>query len=228
LLHIRVAWLVQSGLGRVYPLPHAHHTIPHSAAINIQSAFLRRHFNSKRSKDKQSVTKYLLGTRAFKKEQSTIYRESSKMAVLTVSSSPKTTLATTHSTKPILTLLSPAFTSSLYFAAILQQLLSTTTLFVLFRSYLLSVFLLQQSFHVSQILLIQGLYASSVLGRNAYWVSKQGMSVFWRSTEGIRKKMFKELIIFVLGGGNQLILLVFWPGWIVVGGGVWGVWCLCS
>lgn len=150
------------------------------------------------------------------------------MAVLTASSNSKTTLATTQNAKPIIALLSPAFTNSLYLAAILQQLVSTTTLFLLFKSYILSLFLLQQSFHISQIFFIQSLCASSILSKNAYWASKHGTRVIWRSTEGIRKKLFKEFMIFVLGGGNQIILVVFWPGWIVVGGGVWGVWRLCG
>jgi hypothetical protein len=145
------------------------------------------------------------------------------MAVLT-----NPTTITTRNTKPILTLLSPAFANSYYLVTILQRLLSTTTLFLLFRTYLLSLFLLQQSYHASQILLIQSLYASSIACKNAYWASKQGMRVLWRSTEGLRKKLFMEFMIFVLGGGNQFILVVFWPGWIVIGGGIWGIWSLCG
>lgn len=148
------------------------------------------------------------------------------MAVLKASSNPRTTPTTAHNTQPILTLLSPAFSNSLYLATILQRLLSTTTLFLLFRTYLVSLFLLQQSYYASQILLIRSLYASSILCKNAYWTSKQVMRALWRSTEGIRKKLFREFMIFILGGGNQLILVVFWPGWIVVGGSAWGVWCL--
>ena len=150
------------------------------------------------------------------------------MAVLTASSNPTTRLATTQHTKPILTLLSPALTNSLYFAAIAQRLLSTTTLFLIFRTYLLSLFLLQQSYHASQILLIWSLYASSILFENTYWASKQGMRVLWESSEGTRKKLFMEFMIFVLGGGNQFILVVFWPGWIVIGAGIWGAWRVCA
>lgn len=41
----------------------------------------------------------------------------------------------------------------------------------------------------------------------------------WKATEGLRKKLWFEFMVFVLGGGNGLFLLVFWPGWIVL-------WCL--
>jgi hypothetical protein len=151
------------------------------------------------------------------------------MAVLTATSNPTTILATAHNTTPILTLLSPAVTNSLYLAHILQQLLSTTTLFLLFRAYLLSLFVLQRSFFFSQLLLIQTLYAASVLGENAFWSSKHGMKVVWRSTEGMRKKLFYEFMVFVLGsGGNAAILVVFWPGWILIGGGIWGIRLICG
>lgn len=148
------------------------------------------------------------------------------MAVLIASSNPTTTLTTSQNAKPILALLSPAISNSLYLAAILQQLLSTTTIFLLFRTYLLSLFLLQKSYHASQVLLIRSLYASSLLCKTASWTSKRGMRALWKTTEGTRKKLFREFMIFILGGGNQLILIVFWPGWLLIGGSIWGLWHL--
>jgi len=50
----------------------------------------------------------------------------------------------------------------------------------------------------------------------------------WKASEKLRNKLFFELVVFVLGGGNGMILLVFWPGWIVIGGGVLGVWMICG
>jgi hypothetical protein len=178
-----------------------------------------RHFNSEQSRPQQSAFQQMTNDNLLPK---------SKMAVLAASTNPTTVLTTTQNTKTLLALLSPAFANSLCLATILQRLLSTTTLFLLFRSYLLSIFLLQQSYHASQILLIQSLYASSIACKNAYWASKKGTRLLWRSTEGMRKKLFMEFMIFVLGGGNQLILVLFWPGWIIVVGGIWGVWSLCG
>ena len=131
------------------------------------------------------------------------------------------TLATIHNTNSILTLLSPALTNSLYLAYILQRLLSTTTIFVLFRTYLLSLFLLQQSYSASQVIFVQSLYATSVLSKNSYRASKQGAKLLWKSTETLRKRLFYEFMVFVLGGGHVAILLVVWPGWIFVAGGIW-------
>ncbi|TVY62813.1 hypothetical protein LSUE1_G010255 [Lachnellula suecica] len=130
--------------------------------------------------------------------------------------------------RPILTLLSPALSSSLYLATIFQRLLSTTTLFLFLRAYILSLLLLRQSYYISQVLLLQSYYASSLLAKNGYWASKEGIQKSWKATEKLRKKLFFELAVFVLGGGNGVILIVFWPGWIFVGGGVWGVWMICG
>lgn len=148
---------------------------------------------------------------------------------MTVLTHPTTT--PTHllpNNRPLLTLLSPALSSSLYLATIFQRLLSTTTLFLFLRAYILSLILLRQSYHISQILLLQSYYASSILAKHGFWASKEGARRAWKASEKLRNKLFFEFAVFILGGGNQVILIVFWPGWIVVGGGVWGVWMVCG
>lgn len=50
----------------------------------------------------------------------------------------------------------------------------------------------------------------------------------WRALEPVREKLFREFMIFVLGAGNGVFLAVFWPGWIVVGPSVYGVWWVCG
>ena len=166
------------------------------------------------------------------------------MAVLTTPNTPL--VVTTNTNTNLLALLSPALTHSLYLASIFQRLLSTTTIFVLFRAYIISLLLLKQtfyasqilllqtlyasrillvqSFYASQILLVQSYYASAILAREVFVAGKMG----WKAAEPLRKKLFFELIDFCLGGGNGVILLVFWPGWIVLGGGSWGVWWVCG
>jgi hypothetical protein len=124
----------------------------------------------------------------------------------------------------VLAFLSPALTHSLYLAFIFQRLLSTTTVFVLFRAYLLSGLLLRQSFYATEILLAQSYYASRLVAQQFFLASKRSLSLAWRKTNPLRKKLFFEFMVFVLGGGgNGIILLVFWPGWLVVGPGVWCV-----
>lgn len=149
------------------------------------------------------------------------------MTVLTPSPSPRSIL-TRSSTGDILRLLAPAFNNSVYLASIFQKLLSTTTLFLVFRAYFLSLVLLQQTYYVSYILLMQSYWASTIAARGVYRGVKMGVGMSWKALEPVRNRLFREFMIFVLGAGNGVCLAVFWPGWIVVGPTVWGVWCFCG
>ena len=148
------------------------------------------------------------------------------MAVLTTTHHTSTLLSKTssHTNIQFLSLLSPALTNSLYFAAILQKLLSTTTLFLAFRAYFISTILLKQSYYASQILALQSYYASGVLARQAFRAWMMSMRLSWKATERLRKKLFYEFALFILGTGYYGLLVVFWPGWIVIGGGAWAIW----
>lgn len=149
------------------------------------------------------------------------------MAIITPTTSSNI-LTNAHTTPKSLTLLSPALQSPIYLASILPRLLSTTTLFLLFRTYVLSLYLLQQSFRASHLLLIQACYTSSVLGKHVYWTGKQMGKMIWRRTEKMRRNLMYEFMVFMLGSGNAAILVVFWPGWIVVWGGIWAVAMVCG
>ncbi len=49
------------------------------------------------------------------------------------------------------------------------------------------------------------------------------------AAERLRKKLCFELALAVLGpGGNGVLLVVLWPGWVVVGGAAWGVWAVAG
>ncbi|PHH89876.1 hypothetical protein CDD83_5049 [Cordyceps sp. RAO-2017] len=49
-----------------------------------------------------------------------------------------------------------------------------------------------------------------------------------RHAQLIRNRLFYEFALFVLGGGNTLILLLFWPGWLLVGLACWAVWQMAA
>ncbi|KAG5982326.1 hypothetical protein E4U43_006459, partial [Claviceps pusilla] len=57
-------------------------------------------------------------------------------------------------------------------------------------------------------------------------MSAPAMAGLWeaKSTEALRKKVFYEIAVFILGCGNPVILLLLWPGWLVVGGLVYVLW----
>jgi hypothetical protein len=137
-------------------------------------------------------------------------------------------LFTTTGTTNILTILSPALTHSLYFAAVFQSLLSTTTLFVVFRAYFISLIVLRQSFYTSQILLLQSYSAAILLSKQLLATGKRILEMGWQGTEGIRRKLFFELMVFLLGTGYGMLLVVLWPGWIVIGCGAWAVLSICG
>lgn len=114
-------------------------------------------------------------------------------------------------------IVSPALINSIYLATALQWFLSNTTIFLLLRAHLISMVLLRQGVFASQVLLIRGYYASMALGRQLLWTVKKVMQVAWKPVEKLRQKLFLEFMHFVLGGGNGLVLLVFWPGWLFLG-----------
>ncbi|KAH8809043.1 hypothetical protein F5884DRAFT_391591 [Xylogone sp. PMI_703] len=123
----------------------------------------------------------------------------------------------------IANLLAPAFTSSLYLVQALQQVIRTTTFFLLFRSYILSGLLLRQLLSLSLIVLIQSFYASCLVCRKSGKAASLGWSLSWKALQPLRKKIAYEVWTTLLGGGNGLILVIFWPGWILVWGGM-GLW----
>jgi len=140
-----------------------------------------------------------------------------KMAVLKPTSQ---TLLTTSNQNNLLPLLAPTLSSSLYLLTHLHRLLHSTTIFLLLRTYVLTSLLLSQSLYASQLLLIQTYYASLLLSSQFFTFLLQLSKISYRATEGLRKKLWFEFMVFALGGGNGLILMLFWPGWIVLGGGI--------
>lgn len=135
------------------------------------------------------------------------------MAILTPthhSSTVKTLSQSNH----LISTLYPVLTGSLKFAVLFQRLLGTTTIFLCVR---LSVFTL----YTTKLLLLNALYASRLLGFNlliAFKLVAWGVaSTVWKRTEKARRKLFFEFMVWILNP-NAVALLIFWPGWIVLGG----------
>jgi hypothetical protein len=124
------------------------------------------------------------------------------------------TVKTLNHSSLLVSALHPALVRSLNFALLFQRLLSTTTFFVCVR---LSVFTL----YTTKLLLLNAVYASKLLAINLLIASKVvawGLaSTIWKWTEKIRRKLFFEFMIWILNP-NAVILFIFWPGWIVLGG----------
>lgn len=169
---------------------------------------------------------------------------------------------TTATTTTTLDLLSPALANTFYFCTALQRLLSTSTLFLLFRIYNLSLPILKEwhvlslhSINASRLLFLHSLYLSHILFINSLWASQLllisswyasrvlliqswyaglvlrkscvwGFWKWWKVIEPFRQKLFFEFMVFILAHGRHLVLVVFWPGWIVIGGVASIGWCV--
>lgn len=59
-------------------------------------------------------------------------------------------------------------------------------------------------------------------------MSSKAVADLWESPtlRLVRNRLFYEFAVFILGGGNAIILLLFWPGWLLVGAVLWAAWQL--
>jgi hypothetical protein len=126
----------------------------------------------------------------------------------------------TRSKPEAITLLGPALNRALQ----AQRLLGSISLFVCLRAYFLA------SIAAAAIL-----FASRVLALNTFRVSAATIYIcgsilchVWQSKSAakIRKKLEFELMVFILGPGHSVILVLFWPGWWALAGLVWMAWSL--
>lgn len=103
---------------------------------------------------------------------------------------------------------------TLYLAALFQRLLSVTT-------FSLCVHLSLFTFYTTRLLALNSYYASKLLIINLLTLFKlmatRLVSSIWKRTEKARRKLFFELVIWILNP-NAVALLVFWPGWIALAG----------
>lgn len=119
-------------------------------------------------------------------------------------------------TTAILSHITPALTQLFR----VQQLLRQITIFLSLRAYIVA----STTLHISKILAVNGYSAtkfSAVMSASlavGTWESK--------TVRMMRKKMFHELATFILGCGNPVFCLVFWPGWWVLGGTSFAIWSL--
>ncbi|KAJ5042232.1 uncharacterized protein L3040_004786 [Drepanopeziza brunnea f. sp. 'multigermtubi'] len=97
--------------------------------------------------------------------------------------------------------------SSPHLAWTAHRLLSSTTLSLLLRAYLLSLALLRSSLHAA-------LYAAAL----GLCTARVALATAWTATESLRRRVFFEVMVFLLGGGQGVFLVLFWPGWVLLTG----------
>ncbi|KAF7539601.1 hypothetical protein G7Z17_g12399 [Cylindrodendrum hubeiense] len=124
----------------------------------------------------------------------------------------------------IIRLLGPALEIAFRF----QSLISSVSLFLCLRAWFLATVTLANILYASKIVALQALIATKFGAFHSYTMSTRAADGVWnsKSIQKLRKKLFYEFAVFILGGGNCVFILVFWPGWWVIGGASWGVWML--
>lgn len=81
------------------------------------------------------------------------------------------------------------------------------------------------------------LYASRILAVQAYFATCFGAAMSGKlvagawdcaAMRGFRKRMFEDFAKFILGSGNPIFVMLFWPGWWFIGGATWAFFLFCG
>ncbi|KAK0715975.1 hypothetical protein B0H67DRAFT_645654 [Lasiosphaeris hirsuta] len=132
------------------------------------------------------------------------------MAIIAASTSGPTRPVALHhiSSVNVISSLGPLLNRALQF----QQLLSSATLLLFIRTVFAARLLATVLLFASRVAAFRTLLAVNITKRLSWslWDSKP--------SRRFRKKLEFEFFVLVLGpGGNTLFLLLFWPGWIILG-----------
>ncbi|KAK0620892.1 hypothetical protein B0T14DRAFT_238544 [Immersiella caudata] len=109
-----------------------------------------------------------------------------------------------------------------------QQILSSATLLLFLRTYLAVRVIGAAILFGSRIAALNALFASRLLAMKSAAMTQQTLTALWdsKTLRRLRKKIEYEFFALILGPmGNLMCLLLFWPGWAVLGAMGW---FLCS
>jgi hypothetical protein len=114
---------------------------------------------------------------------------------------------------------------ALQFASHCRQLLRKALLSFVLTTYLLASALL----HISYIMSVHICQAAQTVLCHSIEFSTRVTQAIWNSAQvkRLRKKLEFEFFTLILGGGNSLCLVIFWPGWCILAlvGVVLSAWC---
>lgn len=104
-----------------------------------------------------------------------------------------------------------------------EQRLSSLSLSIAFRSYFIASYLL----FVVKVIATQAAAGSKPLLFGTAQLIKTAILAAWNSPriKQLRKKVELEFFTFILGGGNSIFLMMFWPGWWVMGTVILAICC---
>jgi hypothetical protein len=108
-----------------------------------------------------------------------------------------------------------------------QQLLSTAAFHLFIRTYFAASIVATTSLWASKNIAWRSFIASRIIVARALSLTKRAAWTAWdcKRARRFRKRLEFELFVLILGpGGNALLLMLFWPGWLmlaVLGLGIW-------
>ncbi|KAM0326717.1 hypothetical protein ACHAQA_006590 [Verticillium albo-atrum] len=109
------------------------------------------------------------------------------------------------------------FTRTVNLALGFQRLFSAVWISLLFRTYFLAAVTATTTLLASRVIAVH----SFTLTKTILLSSAKGCSIVWKTkrVRRMRKQMEYDFAMVILGPGvNTLIVMVFWPGWWVLGG----------
>ncbi|KAK7424838.1 hypothetical protein QQZ08_008468 [Neonectria magnoliae] len=132
--------------------------------------------------------------------------------------------ASVHPRPDIIRLLGPALETAFRF----QSLISSISLFVCVQAWFFASVTLVNVLYASKILALQASFATKASALHGYTMSNRAAAGIWnsRTIQKLRKKLWHEFALFILGSGNAVITMFFWPGWWVLGGASLSLWLL--
>ncbi|KAF4981265.1 hypothetical protein FZEAL_2891 [Fusarium zealandicum] len=129
-----------------------------------------------------------------------------------------------HPRSDIIRLLSPALEIAFRF----QSLLSSVSVFLCLRAWFLASVTFTVVAYTSKIVAFKAYVATKFSAFHSFNMSNRAVVGAWNSKgiQRLRKKIWYEFAVFVLGSGNTVFLMLFWPGWWVLAGACWTFWML--
>jgi hypothetical protein len=111
-----------------------------------------------------------------------------------------------------------------------QHLIRSISRFLCWQAYLLAAATSNRALLAARTLAWQILLVARVGGYRGAVMSRVAWTRTWdsKTVRALRKKMMYDFAFFILGSGNGLVLLLFWPGWLVVGGAAWAAVRICG
>ncbi|RFU76840.1 hypothetical protein TARUN_5426 [Trichoderma arundinaceum] len=102
------------------------------------------------------------------------------------------------------------------------------SLFICLQSYFVSYALLAGTSYACKNILFYAFIAAAFIFKHGLTMSTKAIFDIWdsRSVQKARARLFYEFAVFILGCGNAMFLVLFWPGWLLLGGAFFALWQL--